>query len=211
MAFKFETANERWKWFKKSVDEKGNFSWDEVEDGLRSELWNTMECYGCGKRGGYDVFDIPPTCPDCGSHEVWSVKFDDKQSGKKKEKKKPRGEVGSDLYFPRYPVGENKPGQPDWAKILLENESLESVNKKKKKEAVKTAGDLIQFPGAGQPNQEPDKQAQIEFYNHCSQLIKQVKDMYDDPRYGSLSMEQKDRLWEKASHFIWNSGINFTP
>jgi DNA-directed RNA polymerase subunit RPC12/RpoP len=81
MAFRFETANERWDWFKKSVDEHGNFSWDEVEDGLQSELRNTMECYGCGKQGGYDVFGIPVTCPDCGSHQLGSAKFDDhKQS-----------------------------------------------------------------------------------------------------------------------------------
>jgi len=127
MAFRFETANERLDWFKKSV------------------------------------------------------KFEEKQSGKKKEKKKPRGDIGSDLYFPRYPVGENEPGQPDWAKILLEDESLESVNKKKKKTAAdhfeQWQNELFKQPG-DDPN------------NKIHQLINELVQIDMDLRAGLQTLNE---------------------
>jgi hypothetical protein len=75
-------------------------------------------------------------------------------------------------------------------------------------ERMRYAGDLIQFPG--QQQQEPDqnrKQLQIDFYNSSAQVI---KTQLQDPRYQSLSEEEKKTLFNRAAHLITKGSIKFT-
>jgi len=74
------------------------------------------------------------------------------------------------------------------------------------------SGDLIQFPGAQQQQQEEpiDRGLQIEFYNRVAQIEKQMKDLYHDPKFQYFPQEELDRINEQAKNFVWNSGIQFT-
>jgi hypothetical protein len=70
-------------------------------------------------------------------------------------------------------------------------------------ERMRYAGDLIQFPGQQQQQPEQNyKQLQIDFYNGCAQVLKAEQDLFVDPRYASLSEEEKKRLFDKAYNFI---------
>ena len=71
-----------------------------------------------------------------------------------------------------------------------------------------TAGDVIQFPS--QAPEESDQQLRIEFYNRCAQVEKMLMDVFEDPRYESLTDEEIQALHAKARDLVWNSGIQFT-
>lgn len=182
MAFRFESANERWSWYKRS-------GWQSC-DGPNCKECSTYQ----SQLDRYDKL-MQMGKPQAAEYWKQTILKDVPHQVPGKMNELQESFLGQPVQAPRAP-GASETGRKTPTKIPPNS-------------GPRTAGDLIQFPG--QPDQEPDKQAQIEFYNFCAQLIKQIKDLYENPKYDSLSVEEKDRLWEKAGHFIWTSGIDFTP
>lgn len=228
----FETASERWRWYKKSLDSQQknlhnymkwlyyrdpedphddlgpNFKYQNMPDPPKEWQQEQMQRLKVANTPGPPPEWVNCGCKDC---KYYQEMLDKNIYQKLLDMGKPQAAEYHRQLILEMPPHSNKPLKELQESFLVAPERVPrddvSPEAGRKSPPKKVGGDVIPFPDR---TQNVDKQLQIEFYNRCAQLEKALMDLYNDPKYESMPDEMLPQLHDKARDLVWNGGINFT-